>query len=76
MSDSQISVLLKSFAASAYPTKATLRRLGEKLRISESRVRTWFFNQRQKVKRGKHKQTLCTGRNICVYVIVLRTYQD
>ena len=75
MSDSQIFVLQKSYAENAYPAKATLRMLGKKLGVSESKVRTWFCHQRERVNRGKHNQTLSTGKNIIVYVIVHCTYQ-
>ena len=72
MSDSQIFVLQKCYAENAYPAKATLHMLGKKLGVSESKVRTWFRHQRE---RAKHNQTLSTGKNIIVYVIVRCIYQ-
>ena len=68
MSAFQISVLEESFAENVYPTKATLHMLREKLGVSEVRIKTWFFNQRQKVKHGKLKQRISIGKNICEYV--------
>ena len=66
MSDSQIFNLEKSYAENAYPSKATLRILGKKLGVSETKVRTWFVHQRVRVKLDKHNQTLFTGKNIVV----------
>lgn len=62
--DLQKSVLQESFKENAYPTKATLRMLGEQLCLSESRVDSWFNTKRRCVREGEHVETSSIGENI------------
>ena len=57
---SQRSALKKFFATNPYPRKATVCQLATQLGLTESKVRNWFQNQRNKVAKD-NPRTISNG---------------
>ena len=68
-SDFQRSALRKCFSKNAYPSKATIHKLSEKLGLTESQISGWFYWHRRIVRSDKHVET-ANGENICAYMYI------
>ena len=69
LSVSQREVLEQIFAKTAYPTNSTLKKLAEKLGLTQVKVYNWFRCERMRVRYGKCQETDDFGEFVGVHSV-------